>query len=284
MIQDALPEFLGGVFVFAFIALVGALWRSRTRLREILYGPRLTVHMWSEVVVDGRLRRTFPWPSVVVGLGRDPIRRGNLEPRLKAQQGEVQFGPLRDFLVPPLYPLGEKVTAGADSLVAVHVAIFNTGRDVIDVAEAGAITLSVDAPSLHILDWARGTFDEPGWARSVDEGLMVDDWSKTQETWTEYSWQGREIEDDSPTLLDVRLRSASKPGERNAKRDALGVLASSRRTYPIRLNVSVVARANRVPMLVKPWRPATSGERLRHPMRTVWRRVVTAGRYGPAKE
>lgn len=233
--------------------------------------------------MDGGDER-FPWPSVVVGLGKDPIRRGTLEPRLTEMEVGVNtpWHPLRRFLVAPLYPLGEKVAAGADSLVAIHVVIFNKGRDVVEPIDAGFIRLRVDVPSLHILDWARGTFDEPGWNRSLDEELMAEDWAHTPANWMEYG--PRTIQDDAPVSLDIGLKSAAKPGQQHAQRDALAALASSRSQYPIRLNMSVAARVSKIPLLVKPWRPATTVERFRHPFRTVWRRVVTANRYAAAKE
>lgn len=276
VIRDALPEFLGGMFVIAVVALVGLLWQSRSRLRELVYGPRLTVHVWQDVAIDGNRRRIIPWPALVVGLGKDPVRRGNLEPLLKARIQDLKKPDPRKFFVSPLYPLGKSVTGGADSLVGVHVAIFNSGQDILIPEEVGSISLRIDVPSLHLLDWAREVFDEPGWERSLDPSLMGEEcWDDTK--WYEHG--GRTIADDGPTDLGLGLKNSIRPDD--SDRDTLAVLVSTSPGRPIEVNVSVVAKANKVPLLVKPWRPARRGERIRHPLRTIWRRLIVARREPP---
>ena len=86
-ITDLPSEVIGGL-VTALILGFGSLLIGpvRHRLREILFGPRVTVHLWQDVVIDGRKRRLVPWPSLVVGLGSDPIFRGALEPRVLEKQ------------------------------------------------------------------------------------------------------------------------------------------------------------------------------------------------------
>lgn len=273
-IRDAIPEAIGGVVAFLVLGALSLLWRSvRLRLREVLYRPRITVHVWQEVVIDGQKRRLIPWPSLVVGLGKDPIHRGNLEPRVAAKTKYLKspWVELRDMLIPPLYPLGENVSK-ADSLVAVHFVVRNTGNERLTPSEVGQMSLRLDVPSLHVLDWSRGVFDEPGWGRSLDPNLEGPDWST--KTWWEYEHR-REIPDDRPTTLQVGLKRAigDKPS-----RDVLGVLTTSQPSTPTGVSVSLRPNGHQIPLLFKPWRPALPGERLRHPFRTAWRRLVVASR------
>lgn len=278
IISDLPSEVVGGL-ITALILGSGSLLAGpvRRRLREVLFGPRLTVHVWPEVIIDGSKRRVFQWPSLIVGLGADPINRGKLEPRLveKRQLMGKPWHSLREFLVQPLYPLNDRITL-ADSLMAVHVVAKNRRADLITPDELGTVTLLINAPKLHVLDWAKGAFDEPGWDRSRDPALEGEELPH-HSNW--YKRKRKEHLVEGLAWIQIGLRGPIAAGD--ALRDALAVLVEADGNDPPAIKASVRSKTHRVPLLVKPWRPTQPGERLRHPSRTVWRRLVVASRIHP---
>jgi hypothetical protein len=274
VIGDLPSEVIGGLLTTLILAALALLFGPvRRRLREVLIGPRLLVHVWTEVVIDGRQRRLIPWRQLVVGLGADPIYRGSLEPRLQEKESLMRkpWHGLREFMIQPLYPLNRTV-ALADSLFAVHVVVWNKSRNIILPTEVGRFTLLIDVPEFHVLDWSRNVFDEPGWDRSRDPSLDRDVLPMGTAT---YKYERSSQLQAGPTPLSIGLRHAIRQGE--AERDLLAVLSQSGDG----VNVSVRAETEPIPLLVKPWRPAVSWERLRHPFRTIWRRLILASRVPP---
>ena len=245
----------------------------RRRIREALIGPRLLVHIWKEAVIDGRQRRLIPWRQLVVGLGADPIHRGDPEPRLQGKMRLMRqtWRDPREFFVQPLYPLNEKVSR-ADSIFAVHLVLYNKSRHIILAEDVGRFTLLIDVPELNVLDWSHGVFEELGWGRSHDPRLTEGP-EPTGVTW--YDSDRSERVRPGPTLLSVGLRQAVKRVD--PQRDVLAVLGQSGDDF----TVTVRSKTQSIPLLVKEWPPATWSERLRHPLRTLWRRLIVAKRILP---